>query len=321
MLKELKRIIISKATLAILILLIIAMFVLFGIQGHYGSSSESICFKSYTSFDELRTRITTLEEEIEEIKKEKFDNSDKIEVLRDEIRVSEFLIENKIDYNYLEKNVAETGVKSFSIDVVDYAIFFGYIAVAALVIIMIVISIISLNLDFTTGTARLLYALKKRRSKILDNKYLGYLSATGIFALIFTFIIIMVGIPYKTKFSQILIVDATNVYLINTNAYFAICIISQILLLLFFSTVIFSISMFVRGVYASTFINIIFLAAYLIGGYTATGWFASFFAELMSYHFLSVNFELFIVLYIIRSVLAASFFIIARKRFLTRDIY
>ncbi|MDR0697178.1 MAG: hypothetical protein LBF68_06605, partial [Christensenellaceae bacterium] len=72
MLKELKRIIISKATLSILVLLIIAVFVLVCIHGYYGSTSQSLNVDSYSSFDELRTRISSLNDEIVELNKEKF---------------------------------------------------------------------------------------------------------------------------------------------------------------------------------------------------------------------------------------------------------
>jgi ABC-type transport system involved in multi-copper enzyme maturation permease subunit len=186
---------------------------------------------------------------------------------------------------------------------------------------MIVIAGISLNHDFTSGVARLLYALRKKRSKILASKYLGYVSAIGIFAILFTFMIVMVGIPYKIKFSQILVIDVSNVYLVNSNAYIAICIASLISLTIFFSTIIFSISMFMRGIYASVFVNILFIVFYLILAQTSSGWFSSFFVEFMSYYLLSVNFGVFIIIYIIRLILAALFFLLARRRFLKRDIY
>jgi cell division protein FtsB len=82
MLKELKRIIISKATLSILVLLIIAVFVLVCIHGYYGSASQSLNVDSYSSFDELRTRISSLNDEIVELNKEKFSHSERIDDIK-----------------------------------------------------------------------------------------------------------------------------------------------------------------------------------------------------------------------------------------------
>ncbi|MDR0696260.1 MAG: hypothetical protein LBF68_01765 [Christensenellaceae bacterium] len=320
MIKELRRIISSKATLSVIILLILVIFILSCIQFYNSTWQSGLAFKKYTSFDELSDRITTINQEISELKKDNFDYSQRIEDLKDQLRFIEFLIENKIDYTYLDNNIRSATLTIFAADAVDHTIVFSDFAVIGLIIVMLTISVVTLNLDFSTGVARLLYALRKNRSKILTNKYFAYMSLIGILSLLFTFIIFIVGLPYKSNFSQVLIIDATKIYLMNSSTFLAINIVSMYLVLLFISTIVFSISMCFKSVYASVFTSLLFIIGYFVLSYTTTGWFSSFFTEIMSYYLTPFSFGIFFIFYITRYIMSALFFILARKHFLSRDI-
>ncbi|MDR0752017.1 MAG: ABC transporter permease subunit [Christensenellaceae bacterium] len=321
MLKEFKRIMISPGTLSVLILMIVVIFTIAVVLNFNIHPKTGLDCAKYTSSDELLERITSFQDQIKQYENEDFVPTQTIKDLKVQIRIMEFLIANEISYDYLKNNIAEIEIDFYSADIVDHIFTYGLIMFFCLVVCMLLVSIMTLNLDFTSGTARLLYALKRKRKKVLAEKYFGYITSIGLFTLIFSVIITIIGIQYKSNFSQILIVESQRIYLINSATYVSVFIVSLFLMIMFFSTVVFSISMLIRGVFASAFVNILFLSVYLILTTYSNGWITPFFSEIVSYYHMSINIGLFITLYLAKLILGVLLFIFARKRFLKREIY
>ncbi|MDR0751813.1 MAG: hypothetical protein LBF12_04435 [Christensenellaceae bacterium] len=319
--RELKRIYINKGTLAILILTIVVIFLLATILNYGSYKKTSINYDQYSSIDELTERIEEFNTQIKQYESEEQIYSNIIADLKLQIRITEFLIENKISYEYLSNNIADSSMDLYATDIADHIFTFGFISFFCLLLCLLASSIITINLDFTTGIARLLYALDRERKKILNQKYFAYIASIGIFALIFSVIIAIIGSPYKSNFSQVLIVESSRIYLMNTGTYIFIFLCSQFLMILFFSIVVFSISMLIRGVYGAAFVNIMFLSSYLLLTNFSTSWLSAFFSEIISFNTLTVPIYVFIILYLLRNALAILLFIFARKRFLKRSIY
>ncbi|MDR0751107.1 MAG: hypothetical protein LBF12_00745, partial [Christensenellaceae bacterium] len=253
-------------------------------------------------------------------KENQIDDPETLAIYQKRIMVGKFLLENEIEYDYLSFKVTDNELNFFSSELFDGVTIFGMFASIILIVLMIVFSIMTLNHDSSIGVARLLFALGKTRKQILKEKYSAYITVLGLVSITFIFIISIVVIPFNTTFEKVLIVDAYNVYMIDINLYLAICCFSLLLFVLFFSTIVFAISMSIRGVYSAIFINVLFSAGYLLAMSNSQGIIASFINEIISYNVGSTNLVIYIVLYLVRLLLGVGFFLIARIRFLKRDI-
>jgi hypothetical protein len=301
--------------------LIALLFVLICISAFDATARHAFDYQQYSSFDELASYISESKNTLDLLKKEGRIDSDSIKIYQKKINVGEFLIKNEIEYDYLSHKVTDNELSLNSTELFDAISVFGLFASVILIVLMMVFSIMTLNHDLNVGVARLLFALGKTRKQILKDKYSAYMASLGCVLIVFSFIIMLVVIPYKINFEKVLIVDNSNVYMIDISAYLAICIFSILLLILFFSTVIFSIAMCIRGIYTAIFLNIIFTSGYLLTMTYSNGILASFTNEWHSYNLGSANLGLYIALYLIRLLLAVGFFLISSKIFLKRDIY
>ncbi|MDR0751087.1 MAG: hypothetical protein LBF12_00645, partial [Christensenellaceae bacterium] len=105
MVNEFKRIINSKGTMIIVNFLIILLFVLICSYAFDTAPRSGFAYKKYTSFDELKSNISDVQNEIEMFKENQIDDPETLAIYQKRIMVGKFLLENEIEYDYLSFKV------------------------------------------------------------------------------------------------------------------------------------------------------------------------------------------------------------------------
>jgi ABC-type transport system involved in multi-copper enzyme maturation permease subunit len=285
----------------------------------YTKSVHFIAEYEYNSFDELKTKITSIYEKLDDLKLNTYDTTTEIEKHKKSIRVLEYLLENKITYNEFITNTADTAVEMYAADKLDYTL--NMLSLCGIFLLIIIIQVAStiINYDFSTGLYKQIYVHEDRK-KIILKKFLAYECFLGIITSLLFLLVFLTGLVFKTNYQNVLIISQTNIYIISSISYCILGYLAVLCTISLFSILIFAVCLLIKNMYFSILVNVIIVALYALLSSMSSGTVVSLVGEFNNYQAGSLEIGVFTAIYIVRIILVIGFLFLSRYVFLKKDL-
>lgn len=198
----------------------------------------------YNTIDEIPSKISDLEVQLNNLMLTDLYYQEQINRLEDSKSIYEFLYENEIDY----EDVAEiNGIYETSYDQVTLLSGLVQYLLFAFIILLLFTVIYLINQDFNTGVYKFVYGRNKSRASTVFSKLKIYYVVLLGFLFVFTVILILFLYPVGNDFKYVLFVNKGTVYLISVFKYLVLIYLSVVSVIIFYSIIIFSMSLFINN--------------------------------------------------------------------------
>jgi hypothetical protein len=254
---------------AFYVLLILTALLSFAVSFIFYFSKNNISdfvynINEYANKEELLQEIAGNEKSIESLNESyargevsKEDYSEQIEALQTTLKIYKYLDENDLNYNDVQPTI---GLNSFSDNKVSYSRLFILAFEFFMFAVIIVLSAIIFNYEIGRGIHKFLYNGGKKRLNIVFKKSVVYFAAILFFCAIGISLMLIMSKPFGESFKRLLVVTGGAVKTFSVSRYIGYVILSFFSDILFWSIVIFALSLLIKNanILLSTDIVLIF---------------------------------------------------------------
>ncbi|MDR0751336.1 MAG: ABC transporter permease subunit [Christensenellaceae bacterium] len=274
----------------------------------------------YASNSELEIRIEELQQQNEEIESLRYMESE-IEYNNRLIRLYKYIINKNITYDDLINNYTSYDSNpQFPNDIYDFMIAIFLPVFIFTILIIIIISTMVVNYDFSNGIWKQKYASQTPRSSILKNKFFATLLISEAVYILSVILMLILGSVYKLNYKFIVFADLTNILVMGAIDYLVLVFFSGFISMVFFSITIFGICTLIKNMYIALLVNSIFVVAYFIIGTSSRGILSILMSEPSLFYTTDNPLWLAWLLWLIRYGLAIGLIFLARHKFTKREL-